>query len=128
MSRETDNWRFRAIRLTRGNSTPLGALVLAVIGRNARNPPWFGNAAEITVGGQVVTSFTDRAKRMHFPHVLGTVDYLTSTFSRLADELKLADEERIELFRMARQWCVKDHRPDNRLHFTGERAHVAHKL
>lgn len=116
---ERDSWQYRAIERTKGNSTPLGALLLAVLGRNAKNPPWFGSTAEITENGLVVTSLTTKDRRMHFPHVVGDVAFLTSSFSELADDLKLSDPDRIELFRLVRQWCSKDHRANIRLEFTG---------
>lgn len=118
MTAEWDSWQYRAIQFTKGNSTPLGALLLAIINRNARNPPWFGSAAEITEAGLVVTSFTGKDRRLYYPHVIGDVKFLTSTFSELADQLKLADADRVELFHLVRQWCTKDNRADIRLHFT----------
>ena len=115
---EKDSWQYRAIAHTMGNSTPLGCLLLAVIGRNAKHPPWFGLTAEITAEGLVVTSFTHRSGARYDPWVFGPVEELTAAFSRLADELKLNDADRIELFRQVRQWVARDHRRDIRLHFT----------
>jgi hypothetical protein len=118
MSIESDNWRYRAIRHCRGNQTPVGTLLLAVINRNAKNPPWFGATAEITRDGKVISSFTDRHRKLYFPYFIGTVADFTATFSKLADELKFTDEERIELFRLVRQWCARDLRDNIKLNFT----------
>lgn len=118
MIAERDSWQYRAVAHTKGNSTALGCLLLAVIGRNAKHPPWFGRSAEITAEGLVVTSFTHRSGRRYEPWVWGSVEELTAAFSRLADELKLNDADRIELFRQVRQWVARDNRADIRLHFT----------
>lgn len=118
--RERDTWQYRVIERTKGNSTPLGALVLAVIGRNAKNPPWFGRSAEIMEDGSVWTSITLPGKPPR-RHVVGSVQFLTETFSRLADEVQLDDKDRIELFRCVRQWCARDHRANITLDFTAGR-------
>lgn len=118
MSLEQNTWQYLAIEFTKGNSTPVGALLLAVLGRNARNPPWFGNTAEITAEGLVVTSFTGKDCMLRFPHAVGSVNELTTIFSKLADSLKLDDAARVELFRLVRQWVAKDNRADIHLRFT----------
>jgi hypothetical protein len=116
---ERDTWQYRAIQFCRGNQTPLGTILLAVIGRNAKNPPWYGTAAEIRADGLVVSSFTDRHRKLHYPALVCGVTELVDMFSRLADDLKLADADRIEMFRQVRQWCARDLRRGITLHFRG---------
>lgn len=54
----------------------------------------------------------------HYPFAVCDVKDYTTNLSGLADHLKFTDEERVELFRLARQWTATDLRVNAKLKFT----------
>lgn len=107
-----EGWRFRAIETTRGNSTTIGTLLLAVIGRHSRRPPWFGPTCVITPDGYVLSNFVDRYGTMHPAALVCGIEDMIDGFRRLADRLKLNDKDREELFDQLKKWVSVDHRAD----------------
>ena len=98
----------------------LGAMVLAVLGKQRSTLPQLGHSAVITNAGFVVSDFIAKDAKFYPKRVVCHVDDLTRNFSGLADTLKLADFDRIALFTKVRAWIFEDHRIDKQLHFTVE--------
>jgi len=107
---ERASWQYRAIALTRGNSTMLGTLILAVLGRSAKHPPAMGQNAIITTDGMIVTQVLTRAGILHKAVPIGRVSEVVDELRRLCDTAKLDDAERQALFASVRAWIVKDYR------------------
>lgn len=116
---QRQTWEYRAIVATQGPRTQLGAVLLAVLGKQRLTRPQFGASAIILEDGAVVSDFTDRAGRNLGARRVYSVQELTDNFSRLADRLLLSDEDRIAMFAKVRSWIFKDYRTgDKNLHFT----------
>lgn len=111
------SWQYRAVERTKANSTPLGMILLGVLGKASKYAPRVSNAAAIMPSGAIVVNFLDREGHYHaatnldeIAGGLGTVGELTDAFRRLADDLKLEDHERIDMFKEVRQWLAIDYR------------------
>lgn len=116
------SWQGQCIVRTRGNQTQLGAVLLAVLNKRVGEPRSFGHAGAIVDGpngGWVLSRFIDRTGHDHGAIRVCSVDDLVGSFSRLADDLKLADADRIALFKAVRDWIATDERAiKDSLHFT----------
>lgn len=104
-------WQYRAVQATRGNQTMLGTILLAAIGRNAKNPPWFEPGAEIDADGILMANFVGRDRIDNHQLVpVAKLDAVLTEFNHLADAIKATDDERIAMFEALRKWIAKDHR------------------
>ena len=110
---ERQSWQFRAVLATRGNQTLMGTVVLAVIGRNAKNPPWIEEPFTILADGTVITDVVTRDRWLHKNQPLFHVSDLVSEFRRLADHLRLSDDDRIAMFAELRKFIKLDMRADH---------------
>lgn len=106
------HWKYRVVQATKGNTSLLGAVVLGILGKMARRPPWVAARATIGADGVVRAQCCDRNGREGFAALFTSVEDMAGQFSRLADELKLEDAERIELFQQVKLWCARDLRPE----------------
>jgi len=124
-SDEQASWQYKAIVATRGNQTLLGAIFLQVIGKQAKHPPQIIGTASVDEEGLCWTLL----RKQHGLEVaegvvcLGLISDIRDEFRRLADHLKLADDERIELFQELRKWVAVDLRADH-----AEMAHAGQTL
>lgn len=108
---ERESWQYRAVAATRGNTSQLGALVIAILKRPGRQaPPAFGPSAVITPDGFVMSNFVDKHGMVAVGVVVGSVDEVVGNFRGLADHLKLNDAERQEMFDLMRDWISTDYR------------------
>lgn len=103
-------WQYRAIEYTRGNQTPTGCIVIAMLGKTSNNPPRLNNAATITHEGLILCDFQDKEGYLNPEFLVGPVTLVVRDFRRLADELKFTDEERMEMFAKLRAWISIDER------------------
>lgn len=112
---EQASWQYKAVVATRGNQTLLGAIFLQIIGKSAPNPPQIVGTASIDEEGLCWTIL----RKQHGLEVaegvvcLGLMADIRDDFRRLADHLKLADNERVELFQELRKWVAVDLRADH---------------
>lgn len=110
---ERQSWQYRAINQLRGNQTPLGALLLGVIGRNAKHPPWVESGLTIDVDGMCYLDFVNKRyeeiKNMPFIHV----EDLKDGWNRLADTIRASDAERVAMFDELRKYVLRDLRLAN---------------
>lgn len=112
---ERATWQYRAVQATRGNQSRLGCILLAVLGKNAKNPPWFGRSAIITSDGFVLANFCTAAGEVKHGALVCNAAELTANFRGLADHLKLGDKDREAMFVAVRQWIAEDYRPNGGL-------------
>ena len=75
--------------------------------------PAFIGYAQILEDGSVVSNMIDRNRKSVIAKVYDSDDDLRGDFRRLADKIKMTDEERDELFGMLRKWVVGDRRYDH---------------
>lgn len=108
---ERASWQFRAIQRTRGNQTLIGTILLAVLDKSYRlSAKRFGRQAEIAPDGTVYAPYQAADGSLHPQMAVCNIQDMIQSFRRLADALKLSDNERIEMFQKLRQWIVKDAR------------------
>lgn len=109
---ERDSWQYRAIQKTRGNTTIIGAVLVAMLGKSyrIRGGKRFGRSAEILRNGTVVAPYESAGGQIYQRMPICSVTDLVTGFRRLADKLKLDDSERAEMFLKLRQWISKDAR------------------
>lgn len=111
---ERSTWLYRAVLHTKGNQTLLGCLVLAVMNKNAKNPPWLlPKGMVIAPDGTVWTGCITLEEGVKVERVLslGNIKEVVGAWRRLADDIKASDAERIAMFDELRKHVMKDHRP-----------------
>lgn len=107
----SDSWQRRAVEKTGGNESLLGCFVLAILAwQNGRKPPRFGKLARIDKDGILHSNMQDKDGKVHWDYALGPVKHVIHNFRFLADELKLNDDERKEMFSELKKWVYKDDR------------------
>lgn len=104
------SWQYRMIEYTRGNTTPTGAIVIAMLGKTPSNPPMLNNTAIITEDAKILCDFVNRDHVLHPRWLVGSVENVVADFSRLCDELRLIDAERLEVFETLQRWISIDER------------------
>jgi hypothetical protein len=120
-------WQARALLHARGK---MGAVVLSVLAHNYDDAlpvllrlvfpgftsiaaPFLCTAAQIVKSGRVVADMVTKDGRIIKQYeVFKSELHLRDAFRRLADEMKLADADRIEMFKAAQRWVVADQRLD----------------
>lgn len=107
------SWVYRAIEATHGNQTKLGCILLSVIGKPCKSPPWLGPSCVITEEGLVIANFVGRDNKMHEGRVICDVQDLIDNFRGLADHIDASDTDRVEMFDELRKWVSKDFRADH---------------
>lgn len=110
IDRQRAHWKYRAVAATHGNQSQLGAILLACIKQNAKNPPRFLGKAIITSDSYVMCNFEARDGRLHVGAFVGSVRDLVDNFRGLADHLNLTTDERGEMFLAVRNWVMSDFR------------------
>lgn len=102
------DWRVRALVRAKWETTPMGAALLAMMGRRRQSLPRLGDSAMIRPDGMVTTTMIDASLIIHNGYEVCTIDQLRTFLAGIADECNLADDEIEHLFYMARQWIKFD--------------------
>lgn len=106
-----DSWQRRAVVKTGGNQTLMGCFVLAILGwQHGRYPPRFGRVARINKDGYVFSNMQSKDGSVYHDYAFGPVQTVIDNFRGLADELKLNDDERKQMFGELRKWFFIDER------------------
>lgn len=106
-----ESWQRRAVEKTGGNQELLGCFVLAVLGwQHGRKPPRFGKVARVDKDGILHSNMQNKDGKVFLNHPLGPIKTVIDNFRGLADELKLNDNEREQMFSELRKWVFKDDR------------------
>ena len=110
-----DHWKLRAIAATRGTTTMMGAVVLAILNHKPSKPPYFQGLAHIDKFGMVWGRL--RGKGQLFTNMVrvGTVQEYTDELKRLADACQMDDSEAKQLMAEGRMWIERDDRAKSRL-------------
>lgn len=112
-----DHWKLRVVAETYGNQTPMGALVLAIMGHTPNRRPYYKGLATIDKQGVIWCKFYARGMHNLFPkrvpicHVRAFNDELL----RLAEKCKMDDREVGEFFSEAKKWIERDERAKSTL-------------
>ena len=109
------SWQGKCITLTQGNRSLTGTILLAVLGQTPPGPPAFGTGAVIDADGVVHCDFLrpaigDQPSVLVTGQTINTIEAVTEAFRRVADTLKLPDDEREKLFLYLRGWIKRDFR------------------
>lgn len=121
-------WQGRVLAATR--TKPIGMVVLSVLSHNyddvmetllravfpgfkSISAPFLSTAGKIARTGHVMADVVHASGRIEKNRAIfrDTAD-MRSQFRRLADEMKLSDEDRRELFGAVQRWVVCDYRID----------------
>jgi len=109
-----DSWQWKLLNATDDNSRKCRAIVRSSLHNNGVGahtfPRYAYDSAIITPEGDVMTRACMRQGDDTVTVTLGPVKELIGDFRRLADELKLSDVDRMNLFLCFRQWFKKDYR------------------
>ena len=114
---ERQTWQYRAVAATGGNTTRLGTILLAILGKRSRHPPFLVGGATITDAGVVTCDgvILDNRSPGGTAAVrdiaLCYVTELRDNFRRLADHMALSDKDRTALFDEIIKWVKLDLRP-----------------
>lgn len=109
---EQGTWQYKAVLAARGNQTLLGCIILQIIGKQPKHPPMITGLAMIDEDGVTWAPWlSTRGKAGLAP--LGMITDIRDEFRRLADYLKLDDQERIDMFDELRKWVDFDARADH---------------
>lgn len=120
-----DTWQAKALRHARGKDA---AILLSVLAHNYKdametlmkavfpgfvnvNPPIFVSACKVMRNGTVVADWLNRQHQIvQNVHVANSLVQLQGVFRTMADELKLTDVDRVDMFRALQRWIVADYR------------------
>lgn len=126
-----ETWQAKVLTATRAD--PIGMVAISVLAHNyddamhpllcalypgfsGLKPPGLCSAGKIAKNGSVIADLVARnGTRLLGCKIFNDEIHLRDCFRRLADNLKLADAERIELFEAVRKWVVCDYRLDPRM-------------
>jgi hypothetical protein len=122
------SWQGRLIAATRYR--PLGAVVMSVVAHSddeameellhavfddfaGLRPPGLCSAGKIAQSGAIVADIIRKdGVRILNAVIFKDEEQMQGALRRLADDIKLNDDDRIELFRYAQKWIVADRRLD----------------
>lgn len=110
------DWRFKLISATQGNQSLLGCIVLAAIGKEPSNPPYFRGKATIASNGEVFCDFVAKDRTYHHRARVSDDEDLVKNLVGLTVHCGLTDAERVEFLAGVNRWIGTDERPKSRIH------------
>ena len=126
VDRILSTWQVRALRAAQGiegavllsmlahayDDDQIIGIMLAAFGQSAIKAPFICSAAKIDKAGRVCVDVAFDTHIRKLKPIFASEIIFRDHLRRLADRLKLADDERTELFALARKWVVCDYRLD----------------
>lgn len=109
------DWRLKLIEATRGNQSLMGCLVLAAIGKEPSNPPFFRGKARITNQNEVLCDFVGKDRIYHSMARISDDEDLVQNLVRLTVHCDLTDDERVEFLARVNAWIEHDDREMGRI-------------
>lgn len=109
------DWRLKLIEATCGNQSMLGCIVLAAIGKEPENPPYFRGKATIAESGDIFCDFVERDRVYHVGARVGDDEDFVRNLVGLTVNCELNDEERVEFLARVNNWIGEDHRSKMRI-------------
>lgn len=101
---ERETWQYKAIVATRGNQSRLGALVLAIAGKQPKHPPYLFSKGRID-GPLVKAGMVQRNGTVHFDVPVFELDEGIRNLVDLAEALKLGDADTTDILEHFRAWA-----------------------
>jgi hypothetical protein len=88
-------------------------LLTLVYGTAGLRLPGFVSIAKINKDGQIVADWATRSGEIEKNKVVfKSEEQMRGVFRKLADLMKLDDDDRVQMFIAVRKWCAADHRLD----------------
>ena len=105
-----ESWQAKVLRKTGANRTKLGMIACAVLGHPLSHPPMISmkRGAVIDEDGWVLADVWLPGRAGFLATNLGSLRDIVDNFRRLADILKLSDEDRAALFVLMQKWMGTD--------------------
>jgi hypothetical protein len=103
-------WQLRLLIQLRGNQTKYGCVLVAVMGHAPDHAPRYVSNAIVDTEGNVVAAFQGRNMLGADFVVVDKIEDFVENWRRIADEAKLSDDERVDLFKELRLWINDDAR------------------
>jgi len=120
-----DTWQGRCVSVARGRTAMVLMSVLChsyeeaavllyqlIFGSDKVNAPYLESCGRIARNGTIVARVRGRNALIKEEVIYSSEIMLRDDFRRLADELKLNDADRVELFGAVKRWVVADRRLD----------------
>jgi hypothetical protein len=104
---EARGWPYRVTRASIGTTT--GLIVLAMLAKEPKVGPAFGQTCEILLDGKVTTPVR-RNGVWGRREVIGTTISVRDNMRELADHCKLSDADRTAMFAELQRWIKRDMR------------------
>lgn len=104
---EARGWKWRAIRASMGTTT--GMIVMAMLAKQPKNGPAFGQTCDILTDGRVVTPVR-RYGVWGKPETVGSTESVRDNLRRLCDHCRFSDADRLALFSELQKWIRRDMR------------------
>ena len=105
-----DTWQWQCLEATALRGGTMHWILRAAMHNNGHRFPRFAYRAEIMRDGLVCADFAIQPGELYHKAPIDKVEKIRDAFRRLADQLKLCDNDREELFELLRSWMEKDHR------------------
>lgn len=104
------HWKLRALELTRGNTSKMGAVVLAILGHEPERRPYFKGLASVDNDGIIWALLYPKNRLIpHLVAICSTQDY-RDELMRIAEKTQMSEAEAGEFFAEAQKWIEKDAR------------------
>lgn len=108
---DTESWQRRLLRHVKYNQSIIGMIVIGMLKVSDKfGAPAVGDQAVIDPQGRVLCAYLDLSGNFRKEYHIAGIVQLVMELRKIADEVKLDDADRKELFRIARQWIRKDWR------------------
>lgn len=108
--RERESWQYRCIEATRANQTMMGCIILRILNKTPRRPPFLNSGFVILEDGRMIADMHQKGKPVALATHVCNIREFVENLRWLADDLKLVDKDREALFAEARKTIIKDYR------------------
>lgn len=117
-----NGWAYRAVLACSGPQSVMGAVIIAMIGKQRRTVPQFGRSAIIDPIGMLRADLYRKDGTWAYMTGIMSVDSFRDELGKVADHIDATDDERADMYKTAREWIGRDLRIiKNPLKFAGEK-------
>lgn len=107
-------WQGKVLDHLHWRQLPWGTILMSALRPHAPVAPRFGSAT-VDKNGRMYATLTNIDGTMQFKKFLCTTEQFQGDFRRIADDCKLTDTERTEMFAVLKSWISKDERVETQL-------------
>lgn len=105
---DVNSWQYRAVKETRGSQTQMGALVLAIIGKQRNTLPQYPHGGIISQEGNLHATLIKRDVSIELGALVMPLKQFLLEWEALVNKIKCTTEERAEMYLAARVWIAND--------------------